>query len=167
MITAFAAAVDVPVEIWEWVATYNLMDLVDGLRLPVASWRRDAVAAELWQHRKIETTIEHDSGNDELDDAGMAPDRIDSPPGVEHYGRKEHRAPTSGRRSRELSSRSSRSHCRRGQAGLLVGDGLIAASPPPRERPNRRYIDGTTSRFSSVEVRSPPRMTTAMGCSIS
>ena len=33
--------------------------------------------------------------------------------------------------------------------------------------PNRRYREGRTKRFSSVEVTRPPRMTIAIGCSIS
>jgi hypothetical protein len=37
----------------------------------------------------------------------------------------------------------------------------------PRVRPNRRYSDGVTKRFSSVEVTRPPMMTIAIGCSIS
>ena len=41
-------------------------------------------------------------------------------------------------------------------------------APPARRRwPNRRYSDGSTNRLSSVDVNSPPRMTTASGCSIS
>src|SRR5206468_11385710 len=34
-------------------------------------------------------------------------------------------------------------------------------------RPNRRYRSGTTKRLSRVDVTMPPRMTTAIGCSIS
>ena len=33
--------------------------------------------------------------------------------------------------------------------------------------PKRKYREGSTNRFSSVEVTSPPRITIAMGCSIS
>src|SRR5205807_4840531 len=36
-----------------------------------------------------------------------------------------------------------------------------------RDRPNFRYREGSTNRFSIVDVTRPPRMTTAMGCSIS
>src|SRR5207249_10925530 len=33
--------------------------------------------------------------------------------------------------------------------------------------PNRKYREGTTNRLSNVDVTRPPRMTTAIGCSIS
>ena len=36
-----------------------------------------------------------------------------------------------------------------------------------RCRPNRRYSEGTTNRLRTVEVTSPPRMTMAIGYSIS
>ena len=45
------------------------------------------------------------------------------------------------------------------QPGLGISD----ATPAP----NRKYKEGTTNRLSSVEVTRPPRMTTAIGYSIS
>jgi SagB-type dehydrogenase family enzyme len=43
----------------------------------------------------------------------------------------------------------------------------IASEVSFADRPKRRYKAGTTNRFRSVDVTSPPRITTASGCSIS
>ncbi len=53
--------------------------------------------------------------------------------------------------------------------GTALAVAAWAASPPAFRpmRPNRRYSDGTTNRFNSVEVIIPPRFTTAIGYSIS
>jgi hypothetical protein len=50
-----------------------------------------------------------------------------------------------------------------GARSAAAADGLYVAAALP----NRRYHEGTTNRASSVEVTSPPRITIAVGSTIS